>query len=220
MAVEEFVIQRVEELLGEAERLRQGNEYGQAHSEKHSEECQGWIAAASNIIEMIVVDTNASYRKVADRILNHNYGFGIPQGVGEMAEVLTNLLKDAKAGLIVSVTDRARAEVFDDFLDHAKAYLGEGRKNEAGVISGVVFEDTLRQICRKVHVDEKGRKLDELITELAKKGVLTATKAKRARAAADVRTKATHAQWDEYDDADVKTAIEFTTELIGNQLES
>ena len=47
------------------------------------------------------------------------------------------------------------AEAFDDFLDHAEAYLHGGRKMEAGVIAGVVFEDTIfgafteNQICRR-----------------------------------------------------------------------
>ena len=36
-----------------------------------------------------------------------------------------------------------RAEVFDNFLDHAHSYLDRDMKNEAGVIGGVVFEDTI-----------------------------------------------------------------------------
>ena len=37
---------------------------------------------------------------------------------------------------------------FDDFLDHGEAYLKAGRKDPAGVIAGVVLEDTIRRICR------------------------------------------------------------------------
>ena len=85
------------------------------------------------------------------------------------------------------------------FLDHAKTYLKADRKNEAGVVAGVVFEDSLRRVCRKHEIAERGRPLDDLISELAKKDILSATKAKRARVAAHVRTKATHAQWDEFE---------------------
>ena len=112
------------------------------------------------------------------------------------------------------MADHVRAEVFDDFLDHAKSYRKNGRKNEAGVIAGVVFEDTVRRVCRKYGISESGEKLDELISQLAKSNVLSTTKAKRARVAADVRNKATHAQWDEFDDNDLKTTIEFTEEMI------
>ena len=50
--------------------------------------------------------------------------------------------------------------------------------------------------------------------------ILTGTKAKRARVAADVRTKATHAQWDEFDLADVSATIDITQELISVQLDN
>jgi hypothetical protein len=49
--------------------------------------------------------------------------------------------------------DRARAETFDNFLDHARAYLGEKRIKEAGVIAGVVFEP-LPQDRREIVVRE------------------------------------------------------------------
>jgi hypothetical protein len=35
-----------------------------------------------------------------------------------------------------------------------------------GVIAGIVFEDTIRRICRVLGVAENGIKLDTLITEL------------------------------------------------------
>jgi len=45
--------------------------------------------------------------------------------------------------------NKIRAETFDDFLDHAVFYAKKGRKMEAGVIAGVVFEDTIRRIHRE-----------------------------------------------------------------------
>ncbi len=145
-----------------------------------------------------------------------NHGYVIHAAVGELAAVLQSLLTDADAGLLASVADRARAETFDDFLDHAEAYAKDNRKSESGVIAGVVFEDTLRRICTKLGIAEKGVKLDALISELAARGELSAVKAKRARAAADVRTKATHAQWSEFEVSDVQATISFTRELIAS----
>jgi transposase len=42
----------------------------------------------------------------------------------------------------------------------------------------------------------------------------------RARAAANVRTKGTHAQWDEFELEDVAATIEFTTELVESKLDT
>ena len=105
-------------------------------------------------------------------------------------------------------------------MDHADAYFADDRKNESGVIAGVVFEDTLRRICRKESITEKGLNLDSLISELTNKGHLTPIKAKRARVAAHVRTKASHAQWDEFELTDVRATIEFTRELIASKLDA
>ena len=136
--------------------------------------------------------------------------------VGSMISILQSLLVDIDAGLLGSIADRARAETFDDLLDHASAYQKQGQKL-SGVLAGVAFEDAIRQIARKHQVVRA--QVEDIINDLAKKDVLSATKAKRAKVAAHVRTKATHALWDEFDLSDVKTTIDFARELIGEFLD-
>ena len=85
------------------------------------------------------------------------------------------------------------------------------------MISGVVFEDTIRRIAQNNEI-AVGH-LETTINDLVKKGVITATKAKRAKSAAHVRTKATHANWDEFDLEDVNETINFTRELITAHLD-
>lgn len=74
------------------------------------------------------------------------------------------------------------------------------------------------QFAENHDVEEKGQQLDMLISELSKREIFNPLKAKRARVAAHVRTKATHAQWDEFDMSDVKATIEFAEELIAGNL--
>jgi hypothetical protein len=122
--------------------------------------------------------------------------------------------------LLTTIENRAIAVTFDDFLDHGAEYLKHGRKDEASVIAGIVFEDTIRRICRVLGVTENDVALDTLISELTRRDppVLTALKAKRARAAAGLRTSAAHARWDEIEVGDVGPVIELTKELIGVHL--
>jgi orotate phosphoribosyltransferase-like protein len=124
-----------------------------------------------------------------------------------MAAMLRRLLEDIKGGLLTTVENRAIAVTFDDFLDHGTEYLKRGRKDEAAVISGIVFEDTIRRICRVLGVAENGVPLDTLISELTKRDVLTEVKAKRARAAAGLRTSAAHARWEEIELTDVRPLL-------------
>jgi len=220
MAIENDLRARILQLLDESVSLSRGNEYGQCVEERQIQLCSAWITAAQNAVHIVSPDPRTAYRLKVDKVATTDHGYGIHKAVGELTAVLRSLVTDADAGLLASVADRARAEVFDDFLDHADAYLRDKRKNEAGVIAGVVFEDTVRRVCRKHAISEKEQKLDALISELASCGELTAVKAKRARAAADVRTKATHAQWTEFELSDVQTTVEFTRELIAAQLDA
>lgn len=220
MKIENALRARLADLKARAIPLRNGDEHGQATTEAQVAECSGWLAAAQNAVHLICPLPNMSYRIRVDAICQAEHGWMIHRAVGEVAAILRALELDADAGLIASVANQASAEVFDDFLDHATSYLSQKKKNEAGVIAGVVFEDTLRRICRVLSIVEKGVPLDALINELNSRGELTGVKAKRARVAAHVRTKATHAQWDEFELADVKATIEFTRELVQNKLGS
>jgi hypothetical protein len=98
--------------------------------------------------------------------------------------------------------------------------LKRGRKDEAAVISEIVFEDTIRRICRVLGVREDGVALDTLISELAKRNrpVLSTLKAKRARAAAGLRTSAVHTRREEIEIGDVGPVIGLTRELIAAHL--
>lgn len=220
MEIKKEVREKFEELINSGNRLKYTNdEYGQILNKEHGQECVGWLASAQNIVHLVIGNNDNPYKKSVDKICNTDQGYLIPISVGEVTVILKLLLQDIDQGLLASIEDQTRASVFDDFLDHAKEYTKNNISNEAGVIAGVVFEDTLRTICRNSGIDEKGEKLDSLIDQLVKSGILTRVKAKRARVAAHVRTKATHAQWDEFEIEDVNTTIEFTEELILKHLE-
>ena len=220
MRLEERIHQRIEQLIKEGELLSLGNENGQAVDAHRRGDCSAWLTSAQNIIHIVCPSPASPYHQKADTVLSKQWGYLIHNGVAELRAVLQSLLVDANAGLLASVADQARAETFDDFLDHASAYLAESRTNEAGVIAGVVFEDALRRICRKQAIVEKDVQLDQLISALSANGTISGVKAKRARSAAHVRTKASHAQWDEFDLSDVEATITFTREIIAAHLDA
>ena len=220
MTIEAALAKRLSMLVAEAQDLRVGDENGVVRSDDHLAQCSGWMAAALNVAQLACPNPKSAYWLKAHGIAEKEYGYTLQRGVAKMAELLKNLQKDIEAGLLTSIADRARAETFDNFLDHGRAYLKENRVREAGVIGGVVFEDTLRRVCRKHEIEEKDVKLDSLISALVKIDVISDAKAKRARVAAHVRTKATHAQWDEFDAPDVSATIEITQELVNAQFDS
>lgn len=212
MTNEEAITKRLEELI-EAGKLLHLEE--NAHAES-----VGWIASALNIVVILFSDVDNIYRKeISNTCFMLDEGrCNIDYAVDVINSVLKNIRSDMKYGLVLSIENKAIAETFDEFLEHGRAYFEENRKMESGVICGVVFEDSIRKLCKKHNIEESGVKLDSLIGSLTKIGVIKGIKGKRARVAADVRTKATHAQWTEFELSDVSETIEITQELISYHL--
>lgn len=210
---------RIETLILEASQAT-GYATDNGVDEEDRQICSAWLTSAEHVVQILIESPSVPYRRKIDAIIGMEHGYLIHYAVLEVSALLKGLLRDMDAGLLGSITDQARAETFEDFLEHAEFYVAGGRKNEAGVIAGVVFEDSLRRVCRKLEVVEKDVKLDQLISQLTSNGTFTAVKAKRARVAAHVRTKASHAQWDEFEMADVQATLTFTHEFIASNLDS
>lgn len=192
-------------------------EYDPSHNDQHTAQCRAWITEALNIIELAVPTPSNAYRRQIEKI-GEAAASRYPRSVGSMAEILRALLRDIDAGLLVTLSSKIRAETFGDFLEHAEAYCKDRRHKEAGVIAGVVFEDTVRRICRDNGISDKGQSLEDLINALAKLGKITRQQSKQAKVASHVRTKATHAQWDEFDLQGVSDTIQVTRRFLQEHL--
>ena len=224
MTIEKHVQDKMLELIASAGRIANALppaglviREGSTRSAAERAAAESWIVQAANIVRVAVPASDNPYRTRIEELANRNKSH-ISSSVIFIAEILSALVKDLNRGLLNDFGNQIRAEAFDDFLDHAAAYLKDKRKNEAGTIAGVVFEDTIRRIYRNKIGDEKDTSLDFVISELLKKNVITAIKGKQARVAAHVRTKATHAQWSEFELNDVAQTVDLTRRFIADYL--
>ena len=219
MKIEEKIKDKINELIISGNTLGRGDQYGADINDQHKGQCVGWLISAQNVLHLIISDPTNPYKISVEQLCANLKHTRINPIVSRVNETLKLLIKDIEAGLITSLEDKTKATVFDDFLDHAKEYAKNNLPKEAGVISGVVFEDTLRSICRNQNIEEKKKSLENLISTLVKTNTISQIKAKRARTAASVRTSATHARWEDFDIKDVNTTIDFTEELISVHLD-
>jgi hypothetical protein len=203
------VKERIEVLIAEVPNLATG---------EYPSRQRAWLVAAQNATEVACPFSNPYRTYAAQLVEKARDQYFVSSALSEMAATLARLLEEIEGGLLTTIENHAIAVTFDDFLDHGAEYLKRGRKDEAAVVAGIVFEDTIRRICRMLGVSENGVALNTLIDELAKQSVLTALKAKRARAAAGLRTSAAHARWEEIQLGDVDPVIQFTRELMSAHL--
>lgn len=187
-------------------------------NEQHYGLCEGWLVEARNIIQLAIPMPQNAYRQRIDAITNPE-GKDIIRCVLSATEILRAVLRDIDDGLVGDLGNKVRAATLDDFLDHAESYRQDSQKMQAGVIAGVVFEDTIRRIYRdKFTDDDGGKQVETLINALARQNVITGQQSKQAKVAAHVRAKATHALWDEFDLAGVESTIQITKVFLREHL--
>jgi uncharacterized protein YutE (UPF0331/DUF86 family) len=218
MAIEQKIRDRIIALVQEGESLSRGNKHGQLLNDAHESACVAWMGAAHHVLAAVCASPDNAYREASGRIVEHHFGYALNLGVGHLTALLKQLLIEIDLGLLSSVANQARAETFDDLLDHAARYHKDQRLDGSAILATAVFEDTLRRICRANGIPDKDVNGDTLITALDQRGFITSIVAKRCRAAAGARNKALHAQWDEITLQDVESVIALTRELLTTHL--
>src|SRR3984893_17692341 len=162
------VKERIEQLIAQVPEIIASDGYRQ----------RAWLIAAQRVVRLVCPSTSDPYHLDAHPIVV-SAALPMPSHlVHQMAALMTRLREEIELGLLTTIENRAIAATFDDFLDHGAEYLQHNRKNEAGIIAGIVFEDTIRRICPTLDIGENGVALETLIAELAKRDVLTALKGK------------------------------------------
>jgi hypothetical protein len=115
---------------------------------------KAWLVAAQNLVQLVCPSGSNPYHARAQYVVKHSQN-ELAEAVFDMSALLAKLLEEIEGGLLTTIENHAIAVTFDDFLDHGEEYLKHGRKNEAGVIAGIVFEDTVRRICRTLDIGER-----------------------------------------------------------------
>jgi len=139
-----------------------------------------------------------------------------------LAGILESLRADVAAGYVRSQRELLHAELFADFLEMAQHLLNEGYKDAAAVIAGSSLEAHLRQLCHKSGISPDvsaggstlPKKADRLNADLAAASVYSKLDQKNVTAWLDLRNKAAHGRYDDYESAQVNLLIASIRDFI------
>lgn len=166
-------------------------------------------SASLSYLRKVFGEDHPYYREFNEKLITAqkattNWGIGIIKAA--KAEI--------ESGWLVSLKEIVSAEVFSDFLEMADYLLTEGYKDSSAVMIGSVLEKHLRELSTKNGLettkrDNSGKvfhlKADLLNAELAKKGVYSKLDQKNVTAWLDLRNKAAHGNYNQYNAEQVKT---------------
>ncbi len=135
--------------------------------------------------------------------------------VAHVIGVLEGLNKNLEGDYLKSYSELIHADIFSDYIEMAEYLLEEGYKDPAAVITGSTLEEHLRKLCLKSGIDieiiskgkEVPKKADRMNSELAKEGVYSKLEQKNVTAWLDLRNKAAHGKYSEYNDNQVKQML-------------
>lgn len=133
--------------------------------------------------------------------------------------VLKAALDDLRGGHLFELRALIEADVFDDFLEQAEHLHSAGYHPAAAVIAGCVLEDALRRLSHKYSVKLSPKpKLDQMNADLAKAGAYSKLVQKRVTALADLRNKAAHGEWNDFNSSDVDEMIKGVRRFVEDHL--
>ncbi len=196
-------------------------------TEEYRRSQEGGIVANSLITRIMavikrIIGTNSEYYKQAVDIL-HSNNIDFPTAkFSRLTGVITGLYQDLKAGYLNSYFELLHAEIFSGYIEMAEYLLEEGYKDPAAVITGSTLEEHLRNLCQKnginieiiTGVKTRPKKADAMNSELAKQNIYDKLEQKSVLAWLDLRNKAAHGKYSEYDDNQVKQMITGVRDFI------
>lgn len=120
--------------------------------------------------------------------------------------------EDFEGGYLSSVRALVQAEVFSTELDQARELLSAGYAVAAAVITGVVLETNLRELCTRYNV--AAGKLERMNADLVKAGAYNVLVQKKITALAAIRNSAAHGNAAEFNSSDVTAMLADVERLL------
>jgi len=174
-----------------------------------------WSVKAKNLIAKACGEDALHFREFNSK--------AEPVGFDTNYEILVRLKavfdaarEDFVGGYCSSVRSLVQAEVFDSELEQAKALHAAGYPTAAAVITGVVLETTLRQLCQDNRLSHG--KLDKMNADLAKAGQYSVLQQKQITAMADIRNSAAHGKTENFGSEDVADMIDKVEAFVADRL--
>ena len=200
MKAEERIIERLEELSNFGMDLvaeRKAAEYGDPINRAAIQ----WKISSLNILKCAFGENSIHYKEFKKEVDDFS---NCPVQKGNY--ILIAALDDMRGGYLVDMKELVEAEIFSDFMDQAEELFSKGYHPAAAVVAGCVLEDALRKLCElqsEIELPDKP-KLSWMNDRLREHDVYNLLTHKRITANADLRNKAAHGEWKEFDKDDVR----------------
>jgi hypothetical protein len=201
-------VQQMESVISDFQSKISASKYDDGSDVISNTEVRQFQIRAMAAIERTVGRGSVYYEK-ANAVLDenaHSYDH-----LASIIGITESLLIDMKSGYLKSLEELIHSDVFSNFLEMADHLNSSGYKDAAAVIAGSTLESHLKNLAIKhsVPIESSGKpkKADAINSDLVKANSYTKLDQKNITAWLDLRNKAAHGNYAEYDKQQVALLI-------------
>ncbi len=176
-----------------------------------------WGMSVLNLLKRVFGDGNLQYEHFLD--VYENGRDGDVWSVQICLGIFQSAQNDFENGYMFNVRTVVKAELGDEILDQAKSLLQGNFKDIACVLAGITLELAIKDLCSRNGISaNKKSKAEQLNTELRKADIYNESMKKQITAWLALRNNAAHGEWNEYNQAGVKSFIDGVERFLGEYL--
>jgi len=214
MNVEQKIVDRFQQLIdAEAELMKTQKKgggqdlYNPPYNYVSYEMANQWGINCLHLLRRVFGEDSDHYKRFNEKFpdfpKSRNY-----HTIKQVLGILKAAKDDFENGYLFETLTLIQAEVFDDLLEQAEHLLNNGYYQPAAVIAGAVLEDGLRKLCQRRNIILSAKPtIDPMNVALAKDGAYNSLVQKRVTMLADLRNKAAHGKFSEFNEDDVKDML-------------
>ena len=179
-----------------------------------------YVYSTTLSIALMLYGESSSQVQVLKDIYNRVSNIKAPVVVmhNHLVQELNGLLKsyryEIENGLISSIQNETRGEIFADFIAFAKETFDEGSKDVAAVLICAALEDCLKKFAESKGLHVENKTMSDVINILKSNGLLKKPEAKIVQSYVTLRNKAFHADWDKITGPEISSVIGYVENFI------
>jgi len=225
MKLENRILIQLTELIEEAPKFAptiesQKNNFGQMTDGKFDHERYTiWNTRCLNLLNRIEDGKSIHLKKFLNEEEKSRKYHSISINVFYKVAILKALKIDIETGNFFNQSLLLSADVFGDILEQAKHLLSENYKDAAAVMIRAVLESTLRKLCEKHQLQFSPKDTIHPLNNLLKDKAYNQIIHKQIITWADLRNKAAHGEFSEYDINQVSDMMKWVEEFVSSNLQ-
>jgi len=220
MNIDRRVLKRFQQLVGKTDSLIKDAGYGDGYGDSvDNQEFTGWGLSVLDLLQRVFGENSLQCQHFAKSYERARYG-SVVDAI-DCISILKSAYEDYENGYLFDIRTLLKAELGGNLLDQALELHKGGQKNLACFVAGLALELAIKDLCDRqipATLYDRRTKLDTLNHSLCKAKVYNLTKQKQIHAWIDLRNRAAHGEWDEYDFVQVKELIDSVRHFVEEYL--